>query len=494
MHTHSIPTLTHRATHASFWSALEISTRYGLQLVVLTVLARLLTPSDFGLMAMLLVFTSFAALLVEGGLGSALIQKQFTSANDETSVFLVNLVMACVLAGLLWLLAPAIAGFYGQPRLTAMLHVLLWLLPLGAVATVPNALLSQRLSFRKRAAAELVSSLGSALLALWLAWSGFGVWSLVWQVLAGAGLRALLLWWISGWRPRGRFERAAFSGLFRFGGYLLLANALNVTTLRLQSLLIGRLFDARILGFYSMAQDTQQAPAQFISSLLNRVGLPMFAAVVDQPAKLTGALRLALRLSMFVFAPCMICIAVLAKPLVLLVYGPQWLPTAPMLSILALATVFWPLHLLNLAAITALGRSGIVFKLEIIKALSSIPLVLGASIYGPMAVCWAVMASNSICVLINTRYSRALLNCGLRMQLHDLLPGFLLTVMAAAAAWLASGFANRPWLDLGLAVSAAITAYLTGAIVFRPKAWRELLVLLHTLRFSHPDNAEGTRT
>lgn len=486
------PTLTQRATHATFWSALEISARYGLQLVVMVVLARLLTPADFGLMAMLLVFTSFAALLAEGGLGSALVQKQVTSANDETSVFLVNLGMGCVLAVLLWLLAPAIAGFYAQPRLTDLLHALLWLLPLGALATVPNALLSQRLDFRKRAIAELSASCGSAMLALWLAWRGFGVWSLVWQAIVWAGLRAVLLWWLSGWRPRGRFESAAFTGLFRFGGYLLLANALNIAAMRLQSLLIGRLFDARTLGFYAIAQDTQQAPAQFMSGLLNRVGLPMFAAVADQPTKLAGALRLSLRLSMFVFAPCMAGIAVMAKPLVVLLYGSQWGLAAPLLAVLALAAVFWPLHLLNLAAISALGRSELVLKLEITKALISIPLVIVASTFSVLAVTWAVLASSLIGVLINTRYSHVLLDCGLRAQLRELLPGALLTLLAAAAAWLASGWISSPWLDLVAAVCAAIASYVIGAAVFQLQAWRDLLDLLQTLRAgrsSAPENA-----
>lgn len=476
--------LTRHAVQASVWSSLEISTRYGLQLIVLVALARLLSPADFGLMAMLLVFTSFAALLVEGGLGSALVQKQATSPDDETSVFLVGLGMGCVVAGLLWLLAPTVAYFYAEPQLVDLLRLLLWVLPLNALATVPNALLSQQLDFRKRAIAELVASLGGATLGLCLAWRGHGVSSLIWQALASTGLRAVMLWWISGWRPRGKFDANAFSCLLRFGGTLLLANALNVLAVRLQSLLIGRFFDARSLGFYSMAQDTQQAPAQFVSSLLNRVGLPMFASVKDQPAKLTGALRLSLRLSMFVFLPCMVGLAVLAKSIVVLLYGSHWLPAAPMLGVLTLAAIFWPLHLLNLAALTALGHPNLVLKLEVMKALSSVPLIVVASVFGPMMVCWAVLASSLICVVINTRYSHSLVGYGLAMQLRDLLPGFLLTVAAAIAAWLASGLASRVALSLGLGACAATATYLAGAALFRPPAWRDLRELRHSLRAS----------
>lgn len=484
--------LTARATHAAWWSAIEIGARYGVQLAVTMALARLLSPSDFGLMAMVLVSTTFAALLVEGGLGSALVQKQAANADDETGVFLVNLGMGLSLALLLWLLAPPIARFFQQPGLAPLLQLLAWLLPLGALATVPNALLSKRLDFRRRAGAELFASVGSALLALWLAWRGTGVWSLAWQAIAGAALRAAALWILSGWRPRGRFDGASFPGLVRFGGPLLLANVLSVASLRLQSLLIGRLFDARTLGYYAMAQDTQQAPAQFMSGLLNRVGLPMFSTVATQPDKLAGALRLALRLSMFLFAPCMAGIAVAAQPIVRVLYGPQWDDVAPLLSVLALAAMFWPLHVLNLAALGALGRADLVLRLEIVKGLVTIPLVLLAAPRGAMAVAWAVLASSVACVWINTRHSRRLLHCGLQVQLRDLAPGLLLALAAGAAAWWASGTTGRALPDLVLAVAAAIATYAAGAAMLRIQAWRDLVDFIHALRTGPmPSTGEG---
>ncbi|MFO1515316.1 MAG: lipopolysaccharide biosynthesis protein [Lysobacterales bacterium] len=485
--------LTERATSAAWWSALEIGTRYGVQFGVTMALARLLTPADFGLMAMLLVFTTFAALLVEGGLGTALVQKQASTHDDETSVFLVNLVAGCVVALALWALAPEIARFYAQPTLAPLLQMLAWLLPLGALATVPNALLTQQLDFRRRTGAELLASVGSGGLALWLAWRGHGVWSLAWQALVGAALRAALLWWLSGWRPRGRYDRAAFAGLFRFGGYLLLANALSVGALRLQSLLLGRLFDARTLGVYAMAQDTQQAPAQLASALLNRVGLPMFASVADQPVKLAGALRLSLRLSMFAFAPCMMGLAVVAAPLVRLLYGPQWSDAAPLLSLLALATLFWPLHVLNLAALGALGRSDLILKLEVAKAAVTIPLVAMASPFGAQALAWVALVASVACTWINTRHAHHLLDCGLRVQLRDLRPILLLTLAASASAWLALALTGRsPWA-LCLAIAAAMATYAVGAVTLRLQAWQDLLDFLRTLRSDMAPAGGGMR-
>lgn len=460
---------------------MEIFCRYGLQLLVTIVLARLLKPEDFGLMAMVLVFTSTAALLVEGGLGTALVQRQNTTADEEASVFWVNLAMSCVLAAALALLTPSIARFYEQSALPALLHLMLWLLPLGALATVPSAILTQRLDFRSRLLAELAASTCAAAAALLLAWHGHGVVSLAWQLITAATVRMILLWWLSGWRPNGRLDTAAFVRLFRFGGTLLLANLLNVAATRLQSLLIGRLFDARTLGFYALAQDTQQAPAQFMTSLLNRVGLPMFSIVANQPTKLAGALRLSLRLSLFVFAPCMMGLAVIASPLLQLLYGPTWAPAAPLLGLLALSAVFWPLHVLNLAAISAIGRADLVLRLELIKALVTIPLVVLAAFSGVVAVAGAVLVSSVLCVVVNAWHSQRLLGYGLATQMRDALPTLFLALLSTGAAAMMLHIVDNGLVSMLLAISSAMATYVIGAICVHLPAWQDFQVFLRTL-------------
>ncbi|NYZ62826.1 lipopolysaccharide biosynthesis protein [Luteimonas deserti] len=474
--------LTDRAIHATWWSALEISGRYGIQFVVAIALARLLDPADFGLMAMLLVFVTLAALLVEGGLGSALVQKQHPTRDDETTVFLASLGVSVLLVAVLWLVAPAIARFYSRPQLVGLMHLLVLVLPLGAMAAVPNALLSLRLDFRPRAGAELVASLVSGSVALWLAWRGFGVWSLVWQAVIGACMRTAMLWPLSRWRPSGRFDPVAFRRLFRFGGFLLLANTLNTVSVRLQSLLIGRVFDARALGFYAMAQETQQAPAQFMSSLLNRVGLPVFSTIADQPDKLRGGLRLSLRVAIFVFVPAMTGIAVCAHPLVTTLYGERWTPAAPLLSVLAMASMFWPMHVLNLAALGARGRSDLVFRLEVVKCAISVPLVVAASFHSVQAVAWAVLLSNVACLVANTYYSRRLLGYGLLAQLSDQKATFLLTLLSSASALLAMQLPAHPALALAGAIATGILTFATFAILMNVAAWRDLVALLRKLR------------
>lgn len=480
------PTLTQRASSAAWWSTLEITARYGIQFAVMLMLARLLTPSDFGLIAMLLVFTSVGALLVDSGFGTALVQRQRTSDDDETTVFLFTIGVSVLVAAILWLAAPAIARFYTQPALTLLTRVMVLVLPLGALAAVPDALLTMKLRFRDRAKAEILASLVSAIVAIVLAWRGYGVWSLAWQAIALIGLRALLLWHYSGWHPRGQFRRESFRKLFGFGGYILLSGLLDTITIRLQSLLIGKLFEPRALGYYTLAQSTQQAPTSFIGGILNRVGLPVFSTVANQPAKLLSALRLSLRATLFVFIPCMVGIAVIAKPLIELFYGQRWSEAAPILTLLALAAAPWPLHVLNLAALSAQGRSDLFFRLELAKKIIAISLILVCSPFGPVAIAGSVLISSFFGVAINTWYSKKLLGYGLLAQLLDQHSTLALSFTAALAGWAILHWTQPGLMTTLLAIVVAAAVYLGCAILFRNPALLELVALVQTFRSSRP--------
>lgn len=476
------PTLAHRAARAAWWSALEIGTRQGIQLLVMIILARLLTPTDFGLVAMLLVFTTIAAVLVDGGFSAALVQQQRSSDDDETTVFLSCLAVAIAAAAILYIAAPLIASFYSQPALTELLRLALFALPLGALAAVPDARLTQRLDFRSRTNAEVVASLLSGTLAVFLAWKGFGAWSLTWQAIASIGLRAILLWRFARWRPRGRFRVESFRRLFAFGGYLLLYTLLASTYMRLQALLIGRLFDSRTLGYYTLAQNTQQAPAQFMGNLLNRVGLPVFSMVAGQPAKLVAALRMTLRVALFFFVPCMAGVAVFSTPLVSILYGKQWEPAAPFLSLLALSAALWPMQVLNMAALSAQGRSDLVFRLEVVKRGISISLILVCSPFGPLAIAWAVLIASLVGVAINTWYTHKLFEYSLTAQLYDQGSTLLLSTLAALTGWLTLRFMPPEMISILLAVAFPAIVYIGGATLTKHRALADVATLMRDFR------------
>lgn len=391
-----LPTYTRRAARATWWGAFEIGSRYVIQFVVMVALARLLVPDDFGLIAMLLVFTTIATLLVDGGFSTALIRQQRRDADDETTVFLTSAAVGFTLAAILWGVAPLVARFYARPELVGLLRLMTCVLPLAALAAVPDAILTQTLRFRPRTVAEGISSVISGAIAISLALRDYAAWSLAWQAVSAVAVRAVALWILSAWWPQGRFRIASFMRLFAFGGYLLLSNLLAAVYLRLQSLLIGRLFDSTSLGHYTMAQNTQQVPAQIASNLLNRVGLPVFSMVAPDRVKFTAALRSSLQLSLFLFVPCMLAIAVMAEPLVVALYGEKWRAASSLLSILALSAAPWPVQVIGTAAMSALGKSRFVFRLELVKRVAAIALILLCAPFGVVAIAWSVLLSSIV--------------------------------------------------------------------------------------------------
>lgn len=480
------PPFAQRAAHATWWSALEITSRYGVQIVVTIVLARLLSPSDFGLIAMLLVFTNIGTVVADAGFGTALIQRQVTSADDETTVFWFNCAAGIVGTGLLWFGAEAVASFYHQPALSSLTKGVSWVILLAALGAVPDALLTQQLRFRARAKAQTVASVISGGIAILAAWRGYGVWSLVIQALVASGLRSSCLWIFSRWHPRGRFSAASFHRLFRFGGFMLLSGLLSTVSIRIQSLLIGRVFDAGTLGYYSLAQNTTQAPTSFIGAILSRVGLPVFSSMAGDKERLRLALQTSLNVSMFAFVPCMIGLALVAQPLIEAVYGTRWEAAAPILSLLAVAGALWPVHVLNLAALTAQGHSNRFFYLEVLKNLIIVAATVIAVPFGTTAVAGAMLCAALLNAAINTWYSHRLLAYGALAQLRDQRWTLLLAALAALPAW-----ALLHWTDgspgaVAAAIGAAIVVYTGLAAWLRLPAWMQLLAIIRDVFAPQP--------
>ena len=475
-------TFKHRAAGATLWSALEISARYGAQFIVMLILARLLSPEDFGLIAILLVFTSLGALLIDGGFGAALIQRQSTSADDETTVFIFNIAAGFLAGVLLFSMAPVIARFFEQPRLTDLTRLMAFALPLAGLAAVPDALLAMKLDFRSRARAEIVASLCAGFVSITLAVRGFGVWSLAWHSITSIFIRCVLLWILSAWRPRGACSIQSFRGLFGFGAYMLAASLLNALAVRLQSVLIGKLFNTKELGYYTLAQNTQQVPTSLVGSLLNRVGFPVFSTISGDHQRLAFGLQSVMRMSMFLFFPCMIGIALVADSLVEVLFGEQWNPAAPILSILAMSAAIWPMHVLNISVIGAQGKSNLLLRVEVIKQAITIALIVISASWGVLAIAWSVLASSVIALAINAHYCGKLLGYGVIPQLRDQLATLLLTSIALLPGWLIFHWSSSSAVSALLALGASALAYLLIAVVTRNSALAGVISLLRVMR------------
>ncbi len=474
----SIEPLAQRAARAAGWSALEIASRYLTQFAVTIFLARLLVPSDFGVVAVLLVFTAISGVLVNGGFGLALIQRAEIDDSDATTVFIATMCAAVFVCVLLWLAVPAISGFFAQPLLEPLAKICFLVVPISALCVVPDALLTRRLDFRSRAKVELVASISSGVSAVCMAKGGMGAVSLVGQVVVAALVRAMLVWLYAGWTPRGQFRRIAFSRLFRFGGYMMAANLMSMVSVRLQLLVLGRFFGAQVVGQYTLAQNIQEAPAQFLAGVMGRVGLPTFASARALPGGLAAAMRASLRVSMFIFAPCMFGLAAVSDALIAVLFGPQWLVAAPVLSILAVASVTWPLHLVNLSAYSAVAHADLVFRLEIVKFFVSVPLLIVGCLWGLVGMAGAVALSSLLCVLINGWNAKRLLSYGLLSQVGDSLGVLLLAMAVAFLARVCLIIFGTGVCGLLIGVGVAATVYACAAALLRFSAWKVSLTLI----------------
>ena len=427
--------LTHKSLIAVFWSGADVFMRQGLQFFVSILLARLLSPEDFGVIAMLYVFIGVAGVFVDSGFSSALIQCQDTTATDESTVFFFNLAMGAMVAIVLCVAAPWIAIFFGLPILQGLSYVMALNLFIGAFGSIHGTLLTKALNFKVTMKVGGVATLFSGMLAIVLAWRGFGVWSLAWQQLMSSLITVVLLWCWHPWRPRLTFNLLSLRRLFRFGGFLMISGLLDTLYTRMYVVLIGKLFTTRDLGFYTRAESTQQLPLGILTNVLSRVAFPVFSAAATDPDKLARGLRKALMIIMLLNIPTMLGLAVVAEPLVVTLFGAKWLPSVPFLQVLCLAGVLWPLHVINLNALMAQGRSDLFFRIEIIKKCVGVFFLVLASQHSVMAIAWARVFAGVFAFFINAHYSGVLLSYGPWRQLRDITPFGLVAMSMAVSVW-----------------------------------------------------------
>jgi teichuronic acid exporter len=450
--------------------------RKGLQFFVSILLARLLMPEDFGVIAMLYVFISLAGVFIDSGFSSALIQRQGITHTDESTVFFFNLCMAAFASFTLCLFAPWIAGFFGLPVLQSLTYVMALNLLIGAFGSIHNTLLNKALDFKTIAKVGVVASSVSGLFAIAMAWWGFGVWSLALQTLLSSLISVAFLWRWHQWRPRWEFSLVSLRSLFRFGGYMMLSGVLDTLYTQLYAVLIGKLFSARELGYYARADSTQQLPVAVLTSVLNRVAFPIFSEAAVDPARLKMGVRKILVTIMLLNIPVMLGLAVLAEQLIVTLFGVKWLPSVPFLQVLCLGGVIWPLHVINLNALMAQGRSDLFFRIEMIKKAVGLPLIVLASWHSVLAIAWIVVLQGVFAFFINAHYSRVLLGYGAWQQLRDTLPYFGVGLTMALSIWWGSQVMDlSPVVELAVLSVAGAVLYFVSCHFLRLAAFKEIV-------------------
>lgn len=434
--------------------------RQGVQLIVTIVLARILTPEDFGVVAMLALFTGMAGLFIDGGFSAALIQRQQTTHEDETTVFFFNLAMGMAMAVALCAAAGWIAGFFGQPVLQYLTYAMAFNLLLNSASSIHSTLLSKEMDFRRLAKVGAVSSLASGAIAIYMACEGFGIWSLAGQVVSSGAVSLALLWWWHPWRPAWAFSFTSLHSLFRFGGYEMAAVATDIFSTNLHLIMIGKMYSVGEAGLFERAQRTQQLPITLMMNVINRVAFSAYASISGEKERLARGLRQAQTITMFVNVPALAGVIVLAQPLVLTLFGEQWLPCVPILQVLGLGGLLWPMHVLNLNILRAQGRSDLFLRITLLKKTFAITVTVVSAFFGIMAIAWAQVVITLFSYFVNTHYTGEFLGYGGGKQLGDQLANFIAAAPMSCAIYLTiATMQSQPLYELAAGA-------LAGGLVF----------------------------
>lgn len=449
-------------SNATLWTTLDFVLGRGLNILFIAVLARLLTPADFGTFALLAIFLGVSTALIESGFGLALIQKQDTTDEDNCTVFWISIGAATVVALLLVAAAPAIAGFFDLDVLVRLTYVMAMTVWVSGLGIVQRALLVKHLAFRQLTIVNLSALLVSSSVALYLAMSGLGVFALAWQGFFSALVTSALLWLLNPWRPKLSFSLSSAKRLFGFGGYMLASRLLDVIYSKAYTLLIGKYYGTVELGQFNRAETISQLVSGLVVHPITQIAFPAFSHMDGDRARMRAGLQDAVRVSMLFNAVAMFTLAAAAQPFVLTLLGAQWEPAVPILQVLCLSAVLMPLHVLNLQALMALGRSDLFFLLEVLKKVIGVAILVFASRYGAIGIAWGLVVAGLIAFVINAWYSGHHLRYGPLRQAGQVIPSLAFGLIAAGAGYMAMAASGiqSPVLLLVVAIGASATTSL----------------------------------
>ena len=405
-----------------FWKLLENGGAQGIQFVIAILLARMLTPAEYGVVGIIMIFITIANVFVQSGFGTALVQKKQADEMDFSSVCYFEIVLAAGMYGILYLAAPVIASYYEIEELRAIVRVLAVVLFPGAVISVQTAYVSRKMEFRGLFLSTLAASVISGAVSIWMAYKGYGVWAMVGQQVMYYGALMMALFLTVSWKPARMYSMERVREMFGFGWKLLCASLLDTVFNNLYGLFIGKIYNEELLGSYNRGEQFPKLIATDLGMAIQAVLLPAFSSRQEDVVRVRQMVRQAIRLSSFVTLPMLLGMFAVADTMVEVLLGEKWLICVPFLRIMCISYCFWPIHITNLQAINAMGRSDIFLRLELVKkglSLAALGVGMCFSVYG-MVMIKAVQ--DFLCTFVNAAPNRKLLGYRIRQQWMDVMP------------------------------------------------------------------------
>ncbi len=453
------------------WSLVE---RFGsllIQFIANIFLARLLTPIDFGLIGMIMLFIALSNTIVDSGLSAALIQKKEVTQLDYSTIFYVNMILALILFSLLFLTAPLISNFYNQNALTSILRVLSFLLIINAFNIIQFTQLTRSVYFKKIAKVNIVSTILACTISIILALKGFGVWSLVIQMISIALFRTIFLFLWNSWYPSLQFSFNSLSNLFAFGSRLLFSSLLDTLYVNIQTVIIGKVFSVRDLGFYTQAFKLSDVPVSTISGVVSQVTFPVFSRLQDDHEKMKYGVRKSLKSLVYLNFPIMILLIVIAKPLFWVLFTEIWSESIPYFQILCLSGMLLALHISNLNILKATGNSKLFFKIEIAKKILGIIAISIGIQFGIKGMLYSMVISSYLFFVLNAYFSGKVIKYGFFEQLKDIFPAYALSVFVGLMTYyFVQMVETNTVINLIISIFIYITLYLSISKILRFEA------------------------
>lgn len=449
------------------WKFMERGGTTGMRLVIQIILARLLLPDDYGIIAIVTIFISISSVFIQEGFSAALIQKKDVEEIDYSSVLYLNIATSALLYIILFLTTPLIAKFYNEPKLVSILRILALTLFFSALNSVQNVVVARTMQFKRLFYSSLGAVFISGITGIVMAYMGFGVWALVGQQFMSYFFTSAILWFTVKWRPRLIFSFKRVKILFKFGWKLLVSALINTIYNNYYGLVIGKVFSPEMLGYYNRGN---QIPGLLVNNINGSIGSVMFptlAANQDDRNKVKSIVRRSIMTSSFIVFPAMIGLAACAESLVKILLTDKWLPSVPFMQILSLSYALWPIHTTNLQAINALGRSDIFLKLEIIKQLLGIAILIISIRYGIYVMVALEAASGLIGAIINAFPNRYLLNYHFKEQCIDVFPSLILSVIMGLLVYLIKFIRLNVFITLITQIVVGVLVYLGMAYIFK---------------------------
>jgi O-antigen/teichoic acid export membrane protein len=452
------------------WSAIEKISFLGIQFIITIVIARVLTPEDYGLIGMLSIFTALGTVILDSGFGQALIGRKKVSNEDYSSVFFINLILGVLIYIFLYYTAPFIANFYKSPELINIARCIFLIFPINAFGLIHNTIINRSVDFKRLAIISACSSLLSGTIGIYLAYNGIGVWTLVIQTLLQSLFKTISLWFITKWRPLFIFRIQSVKEIFSFSVNLLMTDIIIVIFNNIHTLLIGKFYPTNQVGYYNQARTFEEIPPQTLTSIIQRVIYPLLAKLQENNNKLKEAYRTIINLTLFINLPMMLGLIAIAKNLFIVLLTSKWNSSILLFQLLCIYGSLYPLQTLNINILKVKAKGKLILKLEIFRRILMIIFIVLTVKKGITTLLVGYIISSALSIMVNMHFCGRNINLDLKTQIKDISKYLLAALLMASGMYLINFLNLNPILALSVQLSVGFLIYTVIAFTFKFEA------------------------